>query len=278
MSDTPAPAPAPAPSAPMPVRSFTEDGLAKVAELLKTIRADGQLHRKEVEDLLVDPQYAKPLAADPQQGGLLAGDFAIDRDRVFATKLDLCQYFTALFDNAFLEAHRKDAGLWTWLALAYYPQFVKTKNGIAKLSADACWVFNPQIFRFGRRHFIAGTVYLYRDTKDSGAAAVDMLFSRPPTEFGRFIDALTNVEESIRSPAFFATAIRLYYDSGSKGNYKPAAIDQNGAGSVRQLIRVLQQFAETYDFSAASDADAVCSLLPDQFDRFKKGMASPTCS
>ena len=270
MSDTPAIAPAPAPSAPLPVRFFTEDGLTAVDDLLKTIRADGQLHRKEVEDLLVDPQYAKPLAAEPQQGGLLAGGFAIDRDRVFATKLDLCQYFTSLFDDAFLEAHRKDAGLWTWLALAYYPQFVKTKNGIAKLATNDCWIFNPGSNRYARRHFVAAPVYLFVDMPDNDYHASDMIFSRPVTEFNKFLDYLTNVSDSIRTPCYLSLAAALYYDPSSAGKYKKGCLSLTTKGNVFQYTRVLQQFRETYDFSSAEDVTTLWKLLPAQFDEFKK--------
>lgn len=269
MSDTPATAPAPAPSAPLPVRSFTEDGLAQVAELLKTIRADGQLHRKEVEDLLVDPQYAKPLAADPRQGGLLASSFAIDRDRVFATKLDLCQYFTALFDDAFLEAHRKDAGLWTWLALAYYPQFVKTKNGIAKLTANARWIFDADNYRLSVRHFIAGPIYLFRSFRETSNEAKELLFLSPPQEFGGFVDAITYKMEGTRMPALMQVAAWLYYDPASPKKLKKGVISQDKPGTVRELLRVVSQFAQTRDFYEVSDAPALWRILPKQFAGFK---------
>lgn len=237
---------------------FTKDGLAEVAKLLKTIRTDKTLHKQEVEDLLDDPQYAKPLTGH-----------TIDRGRIFKTKLELCEYFTSIFDNAFLESHRKDSGLWTWLALAYYPQFVKTKKDVTTLSADACWIFDPNIYRYGRRHYVAGALYLYRDVKEAGAAAIDMLFNRPVVEFGRMIDALTNVEDSIRTPVFFGAALKLYYDPAKAKRYRSAAIDQDGAGSVRQLTRVVQQLRETFDLSEVADIDRLYALLPMQFEKFK---------
>lgn len=262
MSDTPATAPAPAPSAPLPVRSFTEDGLAEVADLLKTIRADGQLHRKEVEDLLVDPQFAKPIS----------GSYTIDPARVFATKLDLCQYFTALFDDAFLEAHRKDAGLWTWLALAYYPQFVKTKGGVAKLAANDCWIYSPDSNRSARRHFVAAPIYLYLDISIRDDRVENMIFSRPPTEFNKLLDYLTNVSDSIRTPAYLVAAATLYYDPNSAGKYKKGCLSLTTKGNVFQYTRVLQQLRETFDFSTSNDVPVLLRKLPSQFDSFKSEM------
>lgn len=258
MSDTPAPAPVP--SAPTPVRSFTEDGLAEVADLLKTIRADGQLHRKEVENLLADPQYAKAIP----------GSFAIDRSRVFATKLDLCQYFTSLFDDAFLEAHRKDAGLWTWLALAYYPQFMKTKNGIAKLTVNARWIYDPDNFQDGRRHYIAGNVYLYQDIKNAGPEALDMfLIAGPVTQFNTITDIMTHVQAGIQSPAIMKVAAWLYYDPNASTRIKRGTTTDDRKGGARRLTTVVQQLGETWDFYDLATASILWNKLPSEFSDFK---------
>ena len=184
-----------------PIRFFTKAGLQEVAALLKQIRTDKTLHLEEVEDLLDDPQYAKPLT----------GDFAIDRARIFATKLELCEYFTSLFDTAFLEAHRKDSGLWTWLALAYYQQFVKTKKEAVKLTVDSRWIFNADNFQDGRRHYVAGNVYLYQDIRNADHAAMDMfLIAGPTTQFNTITDIMTHVQSGIQSPAVMQVASWLY--------------------------------------------------------------------
>lgn len=245
------------------VRYFTDVGIEQVAALLKKIRTDKELYKDDVEELVNDPEYTKKLS----------GSYKIDRAHAFETKKDLCEYFMGIFDSESLEANRKNAGLWTWLALAYYSQFVKNKSSVKQMGADACWIYNPVVYRFGRRHYVAGSMYLYRDvvkTGQIGLNAIEMLFLTPPTEFGRFIDALTNVEESIRTPAFFCAAIMLYYDAESRKHFKKMSIKQDGAGSVRQLIRVLQQFMETHDFFAQEDASILLDCLPSQFDQFKK--------
>lgn len=243
-----------------PVRFFTKDGLAEVAKLLKVIRTDKTLHKQEVEDLLDDPQYAKPLA----------GNFAIDRTKVFATKLDLCEYFTALFDNAFLETHRKDAGLWTWLALAYYAQFVKTKGSAVKLTANARWIFDPDNFQDGRRHYVAGNVYLYQDIKNAGQEALDMfLVAGPVTQFNTITDIMTHVQSGIQSPAIMRVAGWLYYDPNTATKIKRGATTDDKKGAARRLTTVVQQLDVTWDFHDVDNASLLWSRLPAEFADFK---------
>lgn len=248
----------------IPVRRFNDAGKKRVLEILEQVRTQNDLFMDEVEELLTDPEYTEEIAES----------YRIDPTRIFHTKLDLCRYFTEeVFPDSFIESAttRADTGLWTWLAIAYYTQFVKKGKDVVRVNADCCWVYNSDDYRFGRRHYVAGAVYLYRDVKPFGGDALTLLFTPPPTEFGRLVDAMTNVRDSIRTPAFFGAAVKLYYDSSKKSKYSSAAINQNGPGSIRQLTRVLQQFRETYDFVGADSVMAFCDRLPAQFDAFRKG-------
>ena len=240
------------------VCAFTKDGLAEVAKLLKTIRTDKTLHKQEVEDLLDDPQYAKPLAGH-----------TVDRGRIFKTKLELCEYFMSIFDNAFLESRRKDSGLWTWLALAYYPQFVKTKKDATEIASDARWIFDPENYRLSMRHFIAGALYLYYDFYETSSEVKDMLFSCPPREFGGFVDAITYKMEGTRIPALMQVAAWLYYDPSSAKKLKKGVISQDRPGTVRELLRVVSQLSQTRDFYNVADAHELWKTLPMQFSGFK---------
>lgn len=245
------------------VRRFNKSGIKRLEELLADVRRDKQLYDDEMAELLTDPEYSEEIK-EP---------YKIDPTRVFATKLELCKYFVdEVFPSTYLESSdvRNDSGLWTWIALAYYKQFAKKVKDIVRLNADSCWVFNPFDYRFGRRHYVAGSVYLYLDVREFGADALDMLFLPPPTEFGRLIDAMTNVRDSVRTPAFLGVALSLYFDASKKTKYASAAIDQNGPGSIRQLTRVIQQFRETYDFTSSDSVDVLRDKLPSQFDQFLK--------
>lgn len=267
MTATEPTAPVPAAAANLtPVRYFTADGLDEVANLLKTIRTDKTLHRDEVEELLDDPQYAKPL--DPNGASV---QHAIDRTRVFATKLELCEYFTGIFDNAFLETNRKNAGLWTWLALAYYSQFVKTKKAVVELASSPRWIFDPENYRLSVRHFVAGALYLFYDFRDTSSEVKDLLFSSPPKEFGGFVDAITYKMEGTRLPVLMQVAAWLYYDPASPKRLKKGVISQDKPGTIREFLRVSSQFAETRDFYGVEDAHELWSILPGQFELFMDG-------
>ena len=242
-----------------PVKCFTKDGLAEVARLLKQIRTDKTLHKQDVEDLIGDPQFTRPIASG----------HAIDRAKVFATKLELCEYFTSVFDDAFLEGHRKDEGLWSWLALAYYQQFVKTVKGEVKLASNARWIFDHDNYRLSVRHLIAGPVYLYQDFYDTSEEVKDMLFFSSPKEFGGFIDAVTYKMEGTRMPALMQAAASLYYDPASPNRIKKGVTSQDKPGTVRELLRVISQLAQTRDFYEVKDAPELLRILPHQFDRFK---------
>ena len=241
------------------VRCFSARGVEEVKDLLKRIRSDGDLRRQEIEDLLVDPQFSRETREQ----------FSISRDRAFESKQALCDYFIPLFGEPFLLANRKNAGLWTWLALAYYRQLVRTRRNASVLAADASWVFNPNDYRLSCRHFTAGPVYLALDFKTTGADVKDLLFSSPIFEFGGFIDAITYKATVSRVPALMQVAAWLYYDPKSAKHFKKGAIAQDKPGTIRQFLRVASQLAQTRDFHSFEDAHELWSIIPKQFDGFK---------
>lgn len=241
------------------VRRFTSAGVAEVRSLLTCIRADNDLHAEEVKALLCDPLYTKEVDDAP----------AIDLHREFSTKMGMIEYFSPIFDDAFMAGHQKDSGLWTWLAMAYYKQFLKTKNSIPQVATDCCWIFDPDEYRFSRRHFVAGTMYLYRDFSHAVSDGVEMFFAGEPYLFGGLLDAVTYKEEFARIPAMLQTVVWLYYKPDSAKKVKPGAATQDKPGTVRELARMSDQFAMTYDIFDAEDASKLWNLLPSQFDKFK---------
>ena len=247
------------PEATLSVRSFTAEGIARVTDLLRKMRIEETILQDDVDALVNDIEYSRQLDEN----------IKINPDKIFKTKLELCEYFTKVFTSDFLASHRRDKGLWTWLAMAYFKQFVKTKNNIVEIASDARWVFVPENFRPARRHFIAGSVYLYEDIKSLGSEVVDMLFNCPPHEFGGFVDAITYKQEGTRMPALLKVAAWLYYDPDSPNHLKKKIVAQNKPGTIRQLLRVIAQFALTRDFNEADDAEELWRILPKQFDNFK---------
>ena len=244
------------PEATLAVRSFTPEGIGHVMDLLRQMRIEGTVLQEDVEELVKDIEYTT----------VVDENLKINPDKVFATKLELCEYFTKVFTPDFLATHRRDKGLWTWLAMVYFKQFVKTKNNIAKIFADARWVFEPINYRFARRHFIAGTVYLFQSIGGNGDDVNDMFFSGKVNELSRFVDVLTYLPECVRNPSFLLVAVKLYYDPFLKAKVKRGAFNKGNAWSLWQYLRVYQQLSETHDFSDKEDMDKLMSILPKQFN------------
>ncbi len=241
------------------VRCFNKAGMEAVRQLLVKIRADNDLHTEEAKALLADKLLTDEVKNAPE----------VDLERTFATKMDMIGYFTPIFDDGFMDRHRKDAGLWTWLAVAYYKQFLKCKNSIYQVATDCCWIFDPEEYRFSRRHFVAGTMYLHRDFGHAVSEGLEMFFAGEPYLFGGLLDAITYKEEFARIPAMLQTAVWLYYKPDSVKKVKPGAATQDKPGTVRELARMADQFAMTYDIFNTEDAGKLWNLLPAQFDKFK---------
>lgn len=241
------------------VRVFKPAGIAAVRQLLADIRSDNNIYADRAKSILSNPNYSSELKDRVQ----------IDLEQSFETKMDLIRYFDSIFNEEFLNKYKKSEGLWTWLALAYYKQFLKTKKNILEVAADCCWVYDPDEYRFARRHFIAGAVYLHNDFKCINQDGIEVFFAGEPNTFGGFIDAITYREEFARIPAMLQIAVWLYHKPDSPKKVKPGATNQKKPGTVRELTRMADQFAMTYDIFAAEDASKLWKLLPTQFDRFK---------
>jgi hypothetical protein len=241
------------------VRCFNKAGIEAVRQFLSKIRTDNDLHSDEAKALLSDLNLTESVKAAPE----------INLEQTFATKMDMIGYFTPIFHDDLMTKHQRDSGLWTWLAIAYYKQFLKSKNSILQVATDCCWIFDPDEYRFSRRHFIAGTMYLYRDFGHAVSEGLEMFFAGEPYLFGGLLDAITYKEEFARIPAMLQIAVWLYYKPDSPKKVKPGAATQDKPGTVRELARMADQFAMTYDIFNAEDAGKLWNLLPAQFDKFK---------
>ena len=241
------------------VRSFNRAGIEAVRQLLGKIRADNDLHAEEAKALLFNAILTDEVK-DAHE---------IDLERQFATKMEMIEYFTSVFNDAFMSKHRKDSGVWTWLAIAYYKQFLKSKNSILQVATDYCWIFDPDEYRYSRRHFVAGTMYLHSDFSHAVSDGLEMFFAGEPSLFGGMLDAITYREEFARIPAMLQTAVWLYYKPDSVKKVKPGSATQDKPGTIRELARMADQFAMTYDIFNTEDAGKLWNLLPAQFDKFK---------
>lgn len=248
------------PEATLVVRSFTPEGIAHVTDLLREMRLNETVLQADVDELVNDIEYTT----------VVDEKLKINPDKVFATKLELCEYFTKIFTSDFLVQHRQDRGMWTWLALVYFKQFVmKSKKNKDKIVSDARWIYQPHSLMVWRRHFIAGNIYLYLDFKHIGKELQEMFFvAGPLAQFNTITDILTHVSEVYQAPAALQVATWLYYDGENKSKIKSGTTGLGG-GSARRLTTVAQQFALTWDFKEASSASELWDKLPHEFAKFK---------
>ena len=241
------------------VRAFKLTGIDQAEALLKRMRSENDVCKTEQDELLEDPQATE----------VVPGSFKIDRERAFATKLELCEYLTSVFGDEFIENNRSNSGLWTWLAFAFSGQFLKSRRDILEVASNPRWIYDRGNYRYSIRHFIAGALYLYHDFHAIGEDVKDMLFSSSPREFGRLVDAMTYKMEGTRSPVAVKMIAKLYYDPSVARKFKSGAVSQDKPGTVRELLRVISQIGMTRDFYSADDADELWRILPSQFDGFK---------
>ena len=223
------------------------------------MRCDKALYRDLVADAVNGPEF---LEDDPLP-------VEIDLDRTFASKQEFIDYFKSVVPSGFIDGHRKDSGLWTWLAFAFAPQLATTSRNIVRIATDVCWIFDPEEYRFSRRHYLAGPILISETLKDCDAGIRDILFSAPLNEYGGFLDAITYKMEGTQTPALLQVASWLYYNPSTAKKIKTGTISQTRPGALRELIRVVAQLNMTRDFYGVEDAHELWSVLPDQFDKFK---------
>lgn len=246
------------------IRSFNDAGVGQARIILEMARRDNISHINEIDQLLDDPEYTNKPISDSIISSPICRDFE------FSSKQSLIDYFAKILTPKFLDDNRKNANLWTWLALAFYDQLMKSAHDVVRIASAARWIYDPDNYRLSMRHFIAGPIYLAHDLYATSKEVKDILFCSPVKEFGGFIDAVTYKMEGTRLPASMQVAARLYYDPQSENCLKRGAVSQNRKGSIRELLRVISHFAQTYDFYGVEDAQSLWDLLPSQFDAFKR--------
>jgi len=241
----------------IPVCRFNALGINRVRNFLMKVRSDRESYAQEAAEFLNDGEYVEKISEDIQ----------IDSAREFADKYALVEYMTELFPDSFLDDHRKDIGLWTWIAMVYYVQLTKTcKNH--EQTAESRWIFDPDQPRVARRHFIAGAVYLYRDLQGAGNEVLDMVFCGPVGQFNTITDQLTHVHMSVQTPAFLRVVGWLYYDPTLSQKMKRGTTGRK-AGSLFELQRLAMQLVMTWDFYESDKAGDLWNKLPAEFNRFK---------
>jgi hypothetical protein len=103
------------------VRALNNRGLKKFREYIKKTRLNEVKSRKALP-------YPKTILNDSKYLTRDTYNVEIDPDEKFSCRYELGRYIFSLFETAGQKAQYGNAGLWAWLALAYYPELQNTKE------------------------------------------------------------------------------------------------------------------------------------------------------
>ena len=160
---------------------------------------------------------------------------------------------------------RHDVGLWTWLAAVWLDVLIPNRTAMLKGDPVPRLVLYSNDFQRFYRHWLSGPWSIYSQHREQPDRARALLYT-PVTSPGELAEQFGANPTLIRRTSTVAAITKLYMDP-TTGKAKRGAAG-NGNGSARRLVKVLKQFDLTYD-REDMDADAIISLLPDEFDRFR---------
>jgi len=240
------------------VRELNEEGIRRFVEFLVSLSTDTPQGRPV--DILTDSRTSQGLASD----------ITIE-NRSFSSRFDAAQYLDERFRASKLVDIETNRGLWAWLSLFYFDQLCPAdKSGRRKPGELARWV--PEVANFRRyyRHLLAGPYRIYRAHRDCPERALALLYN-PLSKPGDIVEQLASRQEFVTNKAVVEAATWLYIDGASRTAKKGAG--GKGPGSARRFAEVLNQLDVTWDLYAMS-ADDLLSILPAEFNRFKKSSAA----
>jgi len=235
------------------LRRFNRKGLEAFEQCLRGMtagRLENHLPLLESEDL-----------TEP------AGDAIVFEVRDFRDREDAGRHLDAIVGQLGTTDHevRHDVGLWTWLAAVWLDVLIPDRTAMLRGEPVPRLVLNSSDHRRFYRHWLAGPWSLYSAHREQPDRARALLYT-PVTSPGELAEQFGANPTLIRRTSTVAAITKLYMDPRT-GKVKRGAAG-NGNGSARRLVKVLKQFDLTYD-REDMDADAIISLLPDEFDRFR---------
>ena len=236
-----------------PLRRLTDVGLSAVSLALLDIE-DGK--EPDISSLLVSDVFTE-----------MVPGIEIEV-KSFATREEAGKYF---FDT--LEPLRAtganlmtDKGLWTWLALSWIEELApKDSDGSRKLYDHRRWILSVDGHYAYYRHHLAGPYYIYDAHHDDPKRASALLCGSVSVP-GEVWEQIASRQVFAGSPNLMAVVTKLYFDT-SKNSLKRGAASQ-GAGGVRRLPMVINQFGLTWDVEGMP-VDRILALLPSEFNKFK---------
>jgi hypothetical protein len=243
------------------VRRFTHRGLNAIEERFLDIIAGDTA---DVSDLVDDQSLTElvdpPLFIEIQE---------------FSSRRAAAEYLMKILAPLDWDAIENDAGLWTWLTVAWIDVLAPITNGTRRLGQINRWLLAPHEWKRYYRHLLAGPCYIYKaheDDPDRADAALCSSVAKP----GEVAEQVANRLDLVRSPGIMGAITALYFDRAT-GTLKRGAAGKERPGTSRRLGPVLKQLDRTWDIQDLA-SEEVLALLPSEFDQFNPLRAHPTSS
>ena len=235
----------------MRVRRLNKEGIERFAEWLESLKLDGSMVVPSA--ILVDDATSEdlPVALEVQP-------------QLFSSRWEAAEHLAKAFGDSGIQDVELDHGLWSWLSLFYIDSVCPSVGGSRKPGALARYIPESQNFQRYYRHLLAGPYRIWRAYRGDPGAAMCLLCQAVNTP-GDVVEQLASRQERVTNKGVISLATRLYVDP--KKNAIRRGAGGKGAGSVRRLTDILDQFELTWDVAIA-DSGALLEMLPQEFRKY----------
>lgn len=237
----------------MELRRFTPSGVEEFRRHLVAMKENPS--REPPWHLLDDPGFTEP------------GPVSTSLERTaLTTRMSAARTIDRLLGSPPPKGVANDAGLWSWLTLAYFDSACPpTETGGRKVGAVARYIPEGADHKRYYRHLLLGPYLVFRAHHSQPDRAL-ILLCQPLHSPGDIVEQLVSRQELVTNPVIVRVATELYYDP-TTGMPKRGAGGKTG-GSARRLAEVADQFDVTWDLFAMP-WESLLSRLPKEFDRFR---------
>lgn len=230
------------------IRALNSSGIEQFRRYLARLR-DGAAGSPP-SSLLQDSTFTSELAVEIQiESQQFASRFALGRF--------LCEVLSPLPP----EEMDRNAGLWAWMSLFFFDLVCPVSRDGGRRPGQDYRHIPDFSYRYRHRHLLYGPYQVYRR---HGVLSV-LLLSGPVNSESAIYHEIASRQDLIANKGVIEATLSLYMDR-KRGAPKHGCQDPKGPpGSIRRLVRVLQQLDVNYDVYGMSGKDIV-GLLPNEFD------------
>lgn len=233
------------------IRALNRTGIARFRGYLKRLR-DGVVEAPPV-DLLAATAMTEALPETIQIA-----------QRPFRSRLEIGEFLCERLAPLPAELLARNAGLWAWLSLYCFDHVCPARDDGSRRPGRDYRHIPDFSYRYQYRHLLVGPYLVFRRHAHRALA----LLSGPVHVEGGIYQEITSRRDLIANRGVVEAALHLYVDP-RRGTIKRGAQARSGApGTVRRLVRVLQQFDLTYDIYGLTGQELV-DLLPTEFDPWR---------